>query len=187
MIFVIGCILEIIVCLLAAVIPTLYTQSYKHGSISGVGSFLDQGKKYTYTLSEMYGAFYIIAILVIIAVCVLYIVFYFTKKQNIIPNFVITLVFLLPVALMFFAMGELGSDAKAIGNSIATYTEGTDSGLTGFGFLALLGFIVAPLLTGAGLIINKEEQRQNPEKNVQEIKVKPNKKAQNVSSDDWNF
>ena len=186
MLFVIGTIVEIVVAFLAFFLPTVYTRNWEYGRISGVGKVFNQGDKYEYTLSTMYGVITIILLILVIAVAVLYLVLFFMKKTNLIPRFVLAIVYAIPIGLMIAAKISLASDGKFSGNSEAVYGTGTSSGYTGLGWLLIIIMVVAFLLISSGLIVERvKENGPNKKIEVKKIEVKNKKPKENIKEDDF--
>lgn len=189
MLFLIGTILEIVAAILAFFLPVVYTRDWEYGKITGIGKVYNEGDKNSYSLSTMYGVFTIIVLVLVVTVAILYLVLFLTKKTNIIPRFVLAIVYLFPVGLMIAAKISLHSEGEFIGNSSAVYGTGSNSGYTGLGWLMMILMIAAVGLVSAGLIANKAKQNgPNKTTGVKEIKIKhapSNSPKKKIREDDF--
>ena len=184
MLYVIGTILELVVLIMSAFAPVLYTREWEYGRITGVGKVYNQGDKVTYDLFSIMGVAYIIVIVAVAANAIVFLVFYFKKISHQIPGFVLSIIYAIP--LMFIIIGRilLGSEAKFIGNSTAVYGTGYNSGFTGMGWLVLILMLAAIVLTTAGIISQRTNLEMNPQSKVVVVKKSGSKKS-NIKEDDF--
>ena len=175
MIYLIGTILELVVLVMSAFAPVLYTRSWEYGKITGIGKVFNQGDKISYDLFSIMGVWYIIVIVVVAANAIVFLAFYIKKMSHNIPGLALSIVYSLPLLFIIIGRSILGNDAKFIGNSTATYGTGYSSGFTGLGWLVLVLMILAIILTIAGIF----NQRSNNEINSKnEVKIIKNTNAQ---------
>lgn len=126
MLFIIACAIEVILCILSMVIPTVYTYNWQYGSIKGVGSVHDKGDMHSFTLMNMYGWAYILIIVIVLIVAILYLVLFLMKKGDSLPKFVLTIVFLFPIIMMVAAKVMLYQSGNYIKSDIASYGRHVD-------------------------------------------------------------
>lgn len=184
MLFLIGTILEIVVAVLVFFLPVIYTRNWEYGKIKGIGKVYNEGGQTTYTLSSIYGVLTIVLLSIVLVVAVLYLVLFLAKKTNIIPGFVLGLVYLFPIGLMIAAKVSLAVDAKFIKSGVATYGSGTSSGYTWIGWLLMFLMITAFVLVIIGLRKNKIKQNYQPITGVKNIKINKSSKT-NIGEDDF--
>lgn len=186
MFFIIGIILEIIASILSFFLPTVYTRDWEYGKISGIGKVLNQGGQTRYTLVNLYGVLTILFLCIVIITCIIYLVLFLKKKDNLIPKFVLAIVFLFPIGLMIASKISLSVEGEFIGNKTAVYGSGTSSGYTGLGWFLMILMFVSLFLVVVGLITNKvNENCINKTVSKTEIKINENKKINNINEDDF--
>lgn len=184
MLYLIGTILEIIVLIMSAFAPVLYTQNFEYGKITGIGKVYVEGDKVTYDLFSIMGAWYIILILVVAGNAILFLVFYFKKMSHNIPGFLLSILYALPIAFMIIGASILGSEAKFIGGGGAVYGSGYNTGFTGFGWIVLLLMIAAIILTIIGIISQRAENQMTPYNDVKVV-TKNNSTKKYIREDDF--
>ncbi len=184
MLFIVGCIIEVIFCTLSLFIATFYSQDWGYGNVFKESS-VSLGNKDGWTLIDQYGAIYIFLIGLVIVAATIYLICFLTKHENIIPRFVIGIVFLIPIIFLIVAMNNALQAGQFVKMGFITIGAGTNSGLTNFGFLFLLASVTSFVLVCIGLKQRKEEQFNNSEKNVSEIKIKQVTQHEETTAEEW--
>lgn len=188
MLFVICCVIELLLCILSAFIPTLYTKDWWSYRIKNVSSAYTSGGVHQFTMLDMYGWIYFVVMGIVAVTSIVYIIAFLTKHQNIIPQFVIGIVFLLPIALIIASTSELKQESYTVGNKYASISAGTSSGLTGFGVALCVLCILNLLFAFSALIAYKKIADDKADKSIEVINVKESKKkkAEKIEDiDDW--
>ncbi len=171
MLFIIGCALEAILCILSLFVATFYSQSWGYGKVFKEKA-VSLGNKDGWTLGSQYGLAYGLLIGVVILTCIVYLVMFITKHENLIPRFIMGIVFIIPAVFLITAISTNAVEGQFSSIGFITIGAGVKSGLTNFGFLFIIGNIVAFVFVCKGMKKRAQERTDSPEKKVSEIKVK---------------
>lgn len=152
MFFIIGTIMEIIVACLCFFLPVVYSLNWKYDATSSFAKYTTSNK-ITYSLSTVLGASTIILLLLVISIAILYFVLFFLKKVDKIKIFIFPIAYLIPPILMIVAKSRLHKKGNIVGT---VYATGTNSGLTGWGWLMIVLTIVSAILVVVGLVRNED-------------------------------
>lgn len=184
MIFLIACIVELVICVLSAFIPTVYTRDYSWIKIKGVGSLYNKEGVSQLTLLSYFDYIYIAFIAIVVVTMITYLILYFTKKSNLIPKFVLEFVFAIPILLMIAA--EIMSVTRNTTSGGGIYVgTGTQSGLTVYGWIMLVAFVIVLILLNVGLVLQRKKLGKDTKATVKELKTKKPDKDDTINPDDW--
>ncbi len=186
MIFLIACILELIICVASIFIPTVYTQDYSWVKIKDVCSLYKKDGTSQLTLLSYFDYIYIVIIAIVVLTMITYLICYFTKNSNLIPKLVLDVVFAMPIVLMIAA--EIMSVKRNTTSGGGIYVgAGTHSGLTVFGWLLFVAFVVVLILLNIGLGLHRKKLATEKETTVKELKIKKKKFGENsdIAPNDW--
>ena len=185
MIFLIACILELVICIVSIFIPTVYTQDYSWVKIKDVFSNYKKAGSSQLTLLSYFDYFYIIIISLVVLVMIVYLICYFTKNSDVIPEFVLDIAFALPIVLMIVAAIKSATSDTVGGSGIYGGT-GTSSGLTVYGWLLFVAFVAVLILINIGLGLQRKKLAEEKETTVKELKIKEKPgKDSDIAPDDW--
>ena len=186
MIFLIACILELVICIASIFIPTVYTQDFSWVKIKDVCSLYKNEGASQLTLLSYFDYIYIVIISIVVLAMVVYLILYFTKNSNLIPKFILDVIFAVPVIFMIAAEIMSVKRNTASGGGIYVGT-GTHSGLTVYGWLLLVAFVAVLILLNIGLGLQRKKMAEDKEITVKKLKVKSEKsdKGNDVDLNDW--
>ena len=186
MIFLIACILELIICIASIFIPTVYTQDYSWIKIKDFCSLYKEESASQLTLLSYFDYIYIVIISIVVFAMVVYLILYFTKNSNLIPKFILDVIFAMPVILMIAAEIMSVSHSHTSGGGIYV-GAGTSGGLTVYGWLLFVAFVAVLILLNIGLKCQRKKLSEEKETNVKEIKIKKKKsdKDTDIAPGDW--
>ena len=186
MIFLIACILELIICIASIFIPTVYTQDYSWIKIKDFCSLYKEEGASQLTLLSYFDYIYIVIISIVVLAMVVYLILYFTKNSNLIPKFILDVIFAMPVILMIAAEIMSVSHSHTSGGGIYV-GAGTQSGLTIYGWILFAAFVAVLILLNIGLGLQRKKLAGHKETTVKELKIKKGKtdKGGDLDPNDW--
>lgn len=187
----IGIVLELVLCVLSLFLGTMYSEDWGYASAFREKAYV-AGPPDSFTLLSMYGWVCALVIGLVILFSVGYLVAFFLKKAYLLPSFLIIAAYLLPIGMIFAGIGTLASDGQFVQIGFITVGHGTHAGMTAFGFVFLLGSILAFVLTCIGIHRQKAAVAAENKQEVKEIRRKEArpekanaKPTQPIGKDDW--
>lgn len=189
--FLIGMLGILLVCIAGCFLPCYYTQGWGYASLGVVRAY-EKGEQQTYRLLDSClntWPVYLLMAVVILGLAT-YAVLMLLKKSNLVSNVVIFVLAIAPFVLILFNIGMLEEEGEFMKIGGLVIGAGIRSGLTDLGMFLLISLIAFFILLVVGFSINHRkllrEAEEQPTKAPKEIKVKKSKKI-DVSKNDFHI
>ena len=194
--FIVGAVGIIAVCVLACFLPCYYTQGWGYARVGFATAYAD-GRTQNYSLmSEELSSWAFILIVIVIIVLVLYTILMLTNNSNIVPTFIIFVVAMAPFIAMLGIIGQLKNDGEFVKVGNITIGAGIKSGFTETGLTLCVLSIVFFIILAIGFkknhqkLLEKSYTQDNKPKEIvvgshATIPVNTNKESVKIFNDEY--